>query len=397
MAMHTSSPRVAVVIVAAGSGSRFGGDLPKQFHMLGAEPVLRRTLRAFVDHADVDAVVTVINPAHGAEYRQAVEGFNSPKLLREAHGGATRQTSVLAGLEALTKAAPQVVLIHDAARPFVSEKLISAAVAAARAHGAAVPGAPVTDTIISAADGRFSLALDRENLRAVQTPQAFDYALILGAHRKAALGAENYTDDGSLAMAQGQMVHVFAGEATNIKITTPADMDRAAAFLGDGKMISRTGTGFDVHAFKDGDHVWLCGLKIPHVKGFEAHSDGDVGLHALTDALLGAMADGDIGHHFPPSDDRWKGASSDQFLAYAAERLRGRGGVIDLLDVTLICEAPKIGPYAEDMRARIAHIVGVPIGNVSVKATTTERLGFTGRKEGIAAMASATIRLPDKA
>jgi 2-C-methyl-D-erythritol 4-phosphate cytidylyltransferase / 2-C-methyl-D-erythritol 2,4-cyclodiphosphate synthase len=394
MVISASSPRVAVVIVAAGNGSRFGGDLPKQFHELGGEPVLRRTLRAFVDHVDVDAVVTVINPAHATEYQGAIQGLGSNKLMREAHGGATRQASVLAGLEALAPTAPQIVLIHDAARPFVSAELISAAIAAARAHSAAVPGAPVTDTIIRAAEGRLSATLERESLRAVQTPQAFDYPFILAAHRKAAVGANSFTDDGSLAMAQGQAVHVFAGEATNIKITTPADMARATAYLGAEHMISRTGTGFDVHAFKAGDHVWLCGLKIPHTHAFEAHSDGDVGLHALTDALLGAMADGDIGRHFPPSEERWRGAASDQFLAYAVERLRARGGVIDLLDVTLICEAPKIGSHAAAMCARIAHITGTPIANVSVKATTTERLGFTGRKEGIAAMASATIRLP---
>jgi 2-C-methyl-D-erythritol 4-phosphate cytidylyltransferase / 2-C-methyl-D-erythritol 2,4-cyclodiphosphate synthase len=389
-----SSVRVAVIVVAAGRGSRFGGTLPKQFHRLANAPVLRHTLRAFADHPLVDAIVSVINPAHRAEYNQAASGLASAKLRPEALGGDTRQASVLAGLEALAATAPDVVLIHDAARPFVSSELISAAIAAARAHGAAVPGAPVTDTIITAADNLLSATLDRDSLRAIQTPQAFAYAFILGAHRKASLGLESFTDDGSLAMAHGQAVHVFAGEATNIKITTPADMARAAAYLGADTMISRTGTGFDVHAFKAGDHVWLCGIKLPHTHGFEAHSDGDVGLHALTDALLGAMADGDIGQHFPPSQAQWKGAASDQFLAYAAERLRARGGMIDLLDVTLICEEPKIGPHAADMRARIADIAGIALSHVSVKATTTERLGFTGRKEGIAAMASATIRLP---
>ena len=362
--------------------------------MLAAVPVLRRTLKAFTDHGEVGTIVIVINPDHAHEYNQAILGYGSPKLLPVAHGGATRQASVLAGLEALAHKMPQIVLIHDAARPFASADLISAAVAAARTHKAAVPGAFVTDTIISADQGHLKATLDRDALRAVQTPQAFDFELIVAAHRKAAQNADTFTDDGSLAMAQGHHVHVFAGENTNIKITTPADMARATAYLGEDKMISRTGTGFDVHAFKAGDHVWLCGLKIPHTHGFEAHSDGDVALHALTDALLGAMADGDIGRHFPPSDDRWKGAASDQFLAYAVARLQSRGGVIDLLDVTLVCEAPKIGPHADAMRARIAQITGVPLGNVSVKATTTERLGFTGRKEGIAAMATATIRMP---
>ncbi len=394
--MSASGPaaRVAVIVVAAGRGTRFGDTLPKQFHMLAAVPVLRRTLRAFLDHPEVGSILTVINPLHTAEYHQAVGGLESPKLLAEAHGGETRQASVLAGLEGLAATAPEIVLIHDAARPFVSAALISAAIAAARIHKAAVPGAPVTDTIISAAEDRLSAALDRDILRAVQTPQAFDYQIIRDAHRAAAAGAGSFTDDGSLAMAQGQPVHVFAGEATNIKITTPADMARATAYLGEDTMISRTGTGFDVHAFKTGDHVWLCGVKIPHSHGFEAHSDGDVGLHALTDALLGAMADGDIGRHFPPTEERWRGAASDQFLAYAISRLRARGGEVDLLDVTLICETPKIGPHADAMRKRIARIAGTTLENVSVKATTTERLGFTGRREGIAAMASATIRLP---
>jgi 2-C-methyl-D-erythritol 4-phosphate cytidylyltransferase / 2-C-methyl-D-erythritol 2,4-cyclodiphosphate synthase len=351
MTLTNPAPTVAVVIVAAGKGSRFGGTLPKQFHMLAAVPVLRRTLKAFADHGEVGTIVAVISPDHTHEYNQAIIGHGSHKLLPVAHGGATRQASVLAGLEALVHKPPQIVLIHDAARPFVSAQLISAAIAAARIHMAAVPGAPVTDTIISADKGYLKATHDRETLRAVQTPQAFDFELIITAHRKAAKNADIFTDDGSMAMAQDKAVHVFPGEATNIKITTPADMARAIAYLGEDKMISRTGTGFDVHAFKAGDHVWLCGLKIPHSHGFEAHSDGDVALHALTDALFGAMVDGDIGRHFPPSDERWRGAASDQFLAYAVARLQARGGVIDLLDVTLICDWPAYRRHARTHHA----------------------------------------------
>jgi 2-C-methyl-D-erythritol 4-phosphate cytidylyltransferase/2-C-methyl-D-erythritol 2,4-cyclodiphosphate synthase len=302
---------------------------------------------------------------------------------------------VLAGLEALAAGKPDVVLIHDAARPFVLDGMIDAAIAAAREHGAAVPGAVVTDTIVGVSDGAIASTPDRASLRAVQTPQAFRFDLILAAHRRAAAeGRHDFTDDGNAARFAGHAVHVFAGDPANVKITTQDDLARAAQRLGAG-LVSRTGQGFDVHAFGPGDHVWLCGVRVPHDHGFIAHSDGDVALHALTDAVLAAMADGDIGRHFPPSDPQWKGASSDRFLAFATERVRARGGIIDLLDVTILAEAPRIGPHAEAMRARMAEIAGVPVGRVSVKATTTERLGFTGRGEGIAALASATVRLPE--
>jgi 2-C-methyl-D-erythritol 4-phosphate cytidylyltransferase / 2-C-methyl-D-erythritol 2,4-cyclodiphosphate synthase len=244
-------------------------------------------------------------------------------------------------------------------------------------------------------EGAIASTPDRASLRAVQTPQAFRFDLILGAHRRAAAsGRHDFTDDGGVARAAGHAVHVFEGEGGNVKITTQDDLARAAQRLGGG-LVSRTGQGFDVHALGPGDHVWLCGVKLPHARGFIAHSDGDVALHALTDALLAAMADGDIGRHFPPSDPQWKGASSDRFLAFAAERVRASGGIIDLLDITILAEAPRIGPHAEAMRARIAGIAGVALSRVSIKATTTERLGFTGREEGIAALASATVRLPD--
>ncbi len=393
MSSHSNFPRVAALIVAAGRGSRFGGDLPKQYCLLAGKPVLAHTMAGFADHPLVAVVQTVIHADDAVLYAEAA-GNSRQKLNPPVTGGATRQASVLAGLEALSGQGIDIVLIHDAARPFVSAHLINDAIQAAHDHSAAVPGAAVTDTIVAVDAGGIAATPDRATLRAVQTPQAFRFDLILAAHRRAvAAGEHNFTDDGSVATAAGHVVHVFNGESANVKITTQDDLASASQKLG-MHLVSRTATGFDVHAFGPGDHVWLCGLKIAHEHGFIAHSDGDVALHAITDALMGAMADGDIGRHFPPSDPQWKGASSDRFLAYAAERLRQRGGVIDLLDVTIICEAPKVGPHAEAMRLRVADIAGVLPGNVSVKATTTERLGFTGRREGISALATATVRLP---
>jgi 2-C-methyl-D-erythritol 4-phosphate cytidylyltransferase / 2-C-methyl-D-erythritol 2,4-cyclodiphosphate synthase len=393
MSSPAKTSRVAALIVAAGRGSRFGGDLPKQYCRLAGKPVLTHTVAAFAAHPAVDLIQTVIHADDSALYAEAA-GQISAKLRQPVAGGATRQASVLAGLEALTGKGIDLVLIHDAARPFISYQLISDAIAAAHGHCAAVPGALVTDTIVTVESDVIAATPARASLKAVQTPQAFRFELILAAHRAAAVaGQQQFTDDGSVARFAGHAVHVFKGDSANVKITTQDDLTRANQRLG-STMVSRTATGFDVHAFGPGDHVWLCGLKIPYSQGFIAHSDGDVALHAMTDALLGALADGDIGRHFPPSDPQWKGASSDRFLAFAAERLRQRGGVIDLLDVTIICEAPKIGPHAEAMRMRVAEIAGIAIDSVSVKATTTERLGFTGRKEGISALATATVRLP---
>jgi 2-C-methyl-D-erythritol 4-phosphate cytidylyltransferase / 2-C-methyl-D-erythritol 2,4-cyclodiphosphate synthase len=396
----TGPPRVAALIVAAGRGSRFGGSQPKQYAPLGGRTVLARTLAAFLDHPRVGSVLSVIHPDDTVLYAAATAGLG-PALLPPALGGATRQASVLAGLEAFVAASPDIVLIHDAARPFCSPGLIDRAITAA-AQGAAVPGAAVTDTIVGVTEGAITAAPDRAALRAIQTPQAFPFGLILSAHRKAAAaGRHDFTDDGNVARFAGEAVHVFDGEGGNVKITTQEDLARAAERVssersGDAApLISRTGQGFDVHAFGPGDHVWLAGVRIAHARGFIAHSDGDVALHALTDAVLAAMADGDIGRHFPPSDPQWKGASSDRFLAFAAERVRARGGIIDLLDITILAENPRIGPHAEAMRARVAAIAGVPVARVSIKATTTERLGFTGREEGIAALASATVRLPE--
>ncbi|MGL5136834.1 MAG: 2-C-methyl-D-erythritol 4-phosphate cytidylyltransferase, partial [Beijerinckiaceae bacterium] len=361
---HHTRPTVVALIVAAGRGSRFGGDLPKQYAPLAGETVLACTLGVFLAHPAVERVKVVVHADDGELYERAVAGMDPAKLDAPATGGATRQQSVLQGLQALEGSAPDIVLIHDAARPFLTPELIDRAIAAALAHGAAVPGAPLTDTVVATGEGgRIVATPDRATLRAVQTPQAFRFDVILTAHRAAVGGA--FTDDGGIAAAAGHPVHVFQGEAGNMKITTQDDLARATTRLRP-PMVSRTGQGFDVHAFGPGDHVWLCGIKVPHSHGFIAHSDGDVALHALTDALLGALADGDIGRHFPPSDDQWKGASSDRFLRFAAERLAARAGVIDLLDVTIICERPKIGPLAVAMRALVAEIAGVGIDKVSV-------------------------------
>jgi 2-C-methyl-D-erythritol 4-phosphate cytidylyltransferase / 2-C-methyl-D-erythritol 2,4-cyclodiphosphate synthase len=381
----------AAIIVAAGRGERAGGL--KQYRPLAGEPVLRRVLRLFVAHPGIDAVQPVIHPADEAEFRATAAGID---CLPPVPGGATRQASVRAGLEALSRENPTLVLVHDAARPLASRALLDRALAAARESGAAIPVLPVNDTIkrVNAA-GRVIETVAREELRAVQTPQAFAFAPLLDAHRRAAQeGRNDFTDDAALMEWAGVSVATFPGETGNLKLTTPDDFARAAAMdafaLGD----VRIGTGLDIHAFEPGDHIMLGGVKIPHGKGLIGHSDADVLLHALTDAVLGAIAEGDIGHHFPPSDARWRGAPSDQFLAHAVARVKQRGGRIAHLDATVVCEAPKIGPHRDAIRVSIARIAGIKIGQVGVKATTTEGLGFIGRGEGIAAHASATIRLP---
>jgi 2-C-methyl-D-erythritol 4-phosphate cytidylyltransferase / 2-C-methyl-D-erythritol 2,4-cyclodiphosphate synthase len=390
-ATMTSSPARAAVVVAAGTGTRLGGALPKQYLEHQGQPLICHSLATLLDHAERIQVQPVIGAAQEALYQGAIGALSAVDCLAApVAGGASRQASALAGLAALEAAGfpdDGVVLIHDAARPHLSAALIDRAIAAALKFGAAVPVLPVSDTVIRADGDKVQERLPREALRLVQTPQAFRFGLILDAHRKAAKAGQEFTDDGGLAEAMGHAVHTFEGDPQARKITYRQDMN-------EGQMITRVGTGFDVHAFGPGDHVWLCGVKVPHDRGFIAHSDGDVALHALTDALFGAMSDGDIGRHFPPSDTKWKGAASDQFLAYAVERLRVRGGVLDHLDVTIICERPKIGPLADQMRKRVAEIAGIALDAVSVKATTTEQLGFTGRREGIAAMANATIRLP---
>jgi 2-C-methyl-D-erythritol 4-phosphate cytidylyltransferase / 2-C-methyl-D-erythritol 2,4-cyclodiphosphate synthase len=383
---------VAVVVVAGGRGLRAGGDRPKQYRLLGHASMLRHSLEIFADHAEVALIQPVIHRDDQDLFRETAQGLD---ILAPAFGGATRQDSVRAGLEALEPHRPAVVLIHDAARPFASAALISRAIVAGRG-GAAIPGLKVSDTIKEVdADNRVINTPERARLRAVQTPQAFDFARILAIHRQAqAAGRSDFTDDGALAEWAGLPVTIFEGETGNIKMTTHEDFARheaqQLAALGD----VRVGSGYDVHAFTEGDHVWLGGLKIPHTQGVLGHSDADVVLHAAVDAILGALADGDIGAHFPPSDPQWKGASSDRFLKFAVERLAARGGRLMHLDVTVVCEAPKVGPHRDAMRARIADIAGVDVDRVAVKATTSEKMGFTGRREGLVAYATATVRLP---
>jgi 2-C-methyl-D-erythritol 4-phosphate cytidylyltransferase/2-C-methyl-D-erythritol 2,4-cyclodiphosphate synthase len=385
---------VAAVIVAAGRGERAGADIPKQYRQIAGEPMIRSTLRTFLSHPRIDLVQPVINPSDAKTYERAVTGLKG--LLPATAGGATRQASVRAGLEALATRAPALVLIHDAARPFVSATLIDRAINAGRAASAAVPGVALADTVKAIDDRAVVIqTLDRERLRVVQTPQAFSFPLILQAHRRAAAAQQqNFTDDAALAEWAGQCVSIFEGEAANLKVTTGDDFARAEMTRLAALSDVRTGNGFDVHAFADGDHVMLGGVRIPHSRGVTGHSDADVALHALVDALLGALADGDIGAHFPPSDPQWKGVASDRFLAFACERVRNRGGMIAHLDVTIVCESPRISPHRDAMRAHIAFIADIPVDRVAVKATTSEKLGFAGRGEGIFAMATATVRLP---
>lgn len=394
---------VLAVIVAGGRGERAGDGLPKQYRALGGEPVLARTLRTFLDHPAVTRVICAIDPAHRDLYDRSVGALSPGRgdvLLPPVSGGATRQQSVRAAVLGLAGVADgnAICLVHDAARPFADAGMIDRAVTAAREFGAGIPGVALTDTVKQVDEaGRVVETPDRRQLRAVQTPQAFRYRDLRAGHDAAAeAGRTDFTDDAQLMEWTGAPVHVFEGDPGNVKLTHPADFSDAERRLGGGEstLVTRVATGFDVHAFGKGDHVWLGGLRIPHSAGVLAHSDGDVVLHALTDAVLGTLGDGDIGTHFPPSDPQWKGASSDRFLAYAAAKVREAGGVIDHLDVTVLCERPRIGEHREPMRERIAAIAGVRVRAVSIKATTTEKLGFTGRQEGLAAQAAATVRLP---
>jgi 2-C-methyl-D-erythritol 4-phosphate cytidylyltransferase/2-C-methyl-D-erythritol 2,4-cyclodiphosphate synthase len=377
------------IIVAAGSGIRAGGDVPKQYQHVAGQALLRHAILRLSIHPGIDAVSVVINPVDRDLYDAAVAGLSLPPPIA---GGAARQQSVLAGLEALAATPPALVLVHDAARAFVTDAVLDALFAALAdpANDGAVPGLAVIDSL-RRGGAQYEAAIDRDGLFRVQTPQAFRFAPLLAAHRAAAPGA---TDELGIAMAAGLMVAVTAGDERAFKVTEPQDFAKATAMVTPA-LTSRAASGFDVHRFGPGDHVWLCGIAIPHTHGLVGHSDADAGLHALTDALLGTIAAGDIGDHFPPSDARWKGAASDIFLAHAADLVRARGGIIDHVDITLICERPKIGPHRDAMRERIAGILGIDAGRVSVKATTTELLGFTGRSEGLAAQAMASVRLPE--
>lgn len=385
----------AALIVAAGRGTRAGGTIPKQYQKLGGKPLLRYSLDACLSHPEIDQVLAVIHSQDAAAYQAAITGLQGhPKLRPPCQGGATRQESVRLGLEALSAGDPAKVLIHDAARPFLRQDRISALLATLANTSGAILAIPVVDTLKQEREGRLLAGPDRQQLWRAQTPQAFRFPEILSAHRRAA--GQDLTDDAAVAERAGMDVRVVQGAEENFKVTGSEDFQRAERELLLRLADIRTGQGFDVHAFSDepGRKLMLGGIVVPHERGLTGHSDADVALHALTDAILGALGEGDIGRHFPPSDARWKDADSAAFLAHAVSLVAQRGGMLAHCDVTIICEAPKIGPRREAMRARIAEIAGLAAERVSVKATTTEKLGFTGRREGIAAAAVATVRLP---
>ncbi|WP_428530974.1 bifunctional 2-C-methyl-D-erythritol 4-phosphate cytidylyltransferase/2-C-methyl-D-erythritol 2,4-cyclodiphosphate synthase [Rhodopila sp.] len=376
--------RIAAILVAAGIGSRFGAETPKQFLSLAGKPVIRHAAEALA------AQVSLLQPVGDAD---AIEAALSgvANCLPTIAGGATRQDSVGAGMEALAPHAPDIVLVHDAARPVIPFGTIPALLAALRQSPGAIPAAPVADTLKRVVRGVITETVPRSGLFRAQTPQAFRFAALLAAYRS---GLREATDDASLLEAAGHTVAVVAGSDDNIKLTYPEDLVRLERIMA-GRLIPRIGTGFDVHVLQAGRPLFLCGVRVPHDKGLAGHSDADVGIHALCDAIYGALAEGDIGRHFPPSEASWKDAESSGFLAHAAERIAARGGRLVNADVTLICERPKITPHAPAMIQRLADLLGVDRGCVSVKATTTEQLGFTGRGEGIAAQAAVSIVVPE--
>ncbi len=391
---------VAAIIVAAGRGSRAArGGRPKQYSQIGGTPMLTHTIGAFAGHPRVDDVVVVIHPDDEALYAEASAPY-AGRLRNPIAGGARRQDSVRAGLEALARAAPASVLIHDAARPFVPSELIDRVIESLKVHQGALPALPVTDSLKRAEGARVTGTVARDSVWQAQTPQGFAFGPILAAHRAAAERepGRDFTDDSGIAEWFGLDVALVEGAASNRKLTTAEDLRLADELLQPRRARDtgtiRVATGYDVHAFGPGDAVTLCGVRIPHPKKLVGHSDADVGLHALTDALLGTIAEGDIGVHFPPSDARWRGAPSELFLKDAASRIERRGGRIVHVDIALICEGPRIGPHRDQMRARIAGMLGLDLTQVSIKATTNEGLGFIGRSEGIAAMATATVSLP---
>lgn len=377
---------VAGLIVAAGRGRRLGGELPKQYQRLGSGTVLGRAVSAMLSHTGVTRLVVVIHPDDRTLYDAALAGISDPRLMPPVTGAETRSGSVLRGLEALAADPPALVLIHDAARPFLARPVIDAVLAALAEADGAVPALPVVDALWRGEEGRAAGPVPRGGLWRAQTPQGFRFGAILAAHR--AYGGEA-ADDAEVARAAGLDVRLVPGDEAGFKITDAADLARARER--EQTMDVRVGQGFDVHAFGPGNSVTLCGVEVPHDRGLIGHSDADVAMHAITDAIFGALAEGDIGTWFPPSDQEWKGAASEIFLRKAVERAAARGFRITHLDCALICERPKIGPHAEAMRAEIARITGIGIDRVSVKATTSERLGFTGREEGIAALAAATL------
>lgn len=392
--------RIAALIVAAGRGTRAvsAASAPKQYAVIGGAPVLWHTLGAFAAAPGISDVQVVIHADDMEFYRESVPP-SAATVWPPVTGGATRQVSVRLGLEALSALKPDAVLIHDAARPFVSQETIARVIAVLQSEPAAIAALPLADTLKRAGgNGTIAETIDRRGLWCAQTPQAFRFDAILEAHRRAAnADRDDFTDDAALAEWAGIPVTLVDGNVENIKLTTAADIIAADQKLTSAATVmfeTRTGSGFDVHCFTDGDHVWLGGIKIPHTHKLEGHSDADVVLHALTDALLGAIGDGDIGQHFPPSDPKWKGAASRLFLEDAARRVRALGGRIGNVDITVLAEAPRIGPHRPQIQALIGEVLGLSSDRIGIKATTMEGMGFVGRREGIAAMASATLHLP---
>lgn len=377
-------PRTAAIIVAAGRGMRAGGGVPKQFRTLAGEPVLRRTARVFHTHSEIETLIVAIHPDDAEIAKAALDGFGATLV----EGGATRTDSVRAGLATLPDD-NELVLIHDAARPFVSQGLISRVIAALETSPGALPVLSVADALWSGEDGHATKAIDRSGLYRAQTPQGFRAADLKAAYDALPEGA-GYADDAEVARAAGMGVALVTGEEENFKLTVAEDFSRGERQLGGGDCV--IGSGFDVHRLEPADHMMLCGVRIEEGLGLSGHSDADAGLHAVTDALLGAIAAGDIGQHFPPSDPQWRGASSDQFLLHALSLAEAAGARVVHVDLTLICERPKISKYRDAMRTRLAELLGLPMTRVSVKATTTEGLGFTGRREGLAAQATITVR-----
>ncbi len=386
--------KIAAVIVSAGTGTRAGGDRPKQYQDIGGEMVLRHTLRAFVEHPQVSFVQAVIGPDQEESFAEAARGFDVQMPVR---GGASRQESCRIGIEACATATPDIVLIHDAARPFVSPELISNIIAALMNADGAIPALGVADTIKQAKDGYVEKTLERSALFNVQTPQGFSFAAIRHAYAQAAAeGHNNFTDDSGVAEAAGLKICLVPGDPKNRKLTTKQDIAMADAELrrATQTMQTRIGQGIDFHRFEAGEAIWLCGVEIPHTHKLNGHSDADVALHALTDALLGAIGESDIGTHFPPSDPQWKGARSAIFVAKARSLLESRGGQIANVDITILAEAPKISPHLSRMKAEISRQLGIAQDRIAIKATTTEMMGAIGRKEGMAALATVTVSLP---
>jgi len=378
-----SQEKIIVLIVAAGGGTRLGSEIPKQYIKLQGRTILAHSIAAFAGNSGISGIQVVIGKGHGKFYREAAKDFD---ILPPIFGGKTRQESVFKGLIKIAKYAPDKVLIHDAARPFVSAKITNAVVKKLKTAKVAVPVIVISDTV-KCLKPRVK-TLDKANLALAQTPQGFDFPEILAAHHKAK--GKNFPDDAAVVEYSGIAVSVVPGEEKNYKITTPYDLEKAKTMLG-GEI--RVGSGFDIHAFGSGNHVTLCGVKIPHNRGLIGHSDADVGLHALTDALLGSIGAADIGEHFPPSDKKWKNADSAIFLRHAATLIAEKAGRINNIDVTIIAESPKISPHREKMRAKIAAILQIPLEKISVKATTTEGLGFIGRSEGVAAQAVVVVEV----